>query len=283
MNTNNLDSFSGTIIHFVDFLEKNRYSYSTIKAYKRAVQAFFVSTGASPSSINEGDLKAYIEEKQSENISACFLRQIVSAIKLLFQEVFKRNLQTEDFYHSHREYKIPEVLTREEINRILGATENLKHRAILTGLYSGGLRLSEITSLKIPDINFKKMVITIRSEAGQKEREVMLSMKFKDLLLQYLNMYMPQEWLFEGNLLSKQYSNRSVQQIFSNAMTKTGIQKKASVQTLRHSFATHLLESGTDIHIIQNFLGHSSVKTTKMYQQIAKIDKYKILSPIDMF
>ena len=282
MNTNNLETFSGTIVNFVSFLEKNRYSYSTIKAYKKAVYSFFVSTGASPSSVGESELKAYIEEKQSENISAGFLRQVVSAIKLLFREVFKRDLETEHLYQSHREYKVPEVLTKEEINRILEATENLKHRAIITGLYSGGLRLSEITGLEISDINFKNMLIVIRSDAGLKDREVMLSVRFRDILIQYLKMYMPKKWLFEGNTLAKPYSNRSVQQVFANAIARAGIEKKASVHTLRHSFATHLLESGTDIHIIQDFLGHSSVKTTKMYQQITKADKHKILSPMDM-
>ncbi|WP_221394159.1 tyrosine-type recombinase/integrase [Dyadobacter sp. NIV53] len=282
MNSNNLESFSGTIANFVSFLEKNRYSYSTIKAYKKAVCSFFVSTGASPSTVGESDLKAYIEEKQSENISEGFLRQMVSAIKLLFSGVFKRDLETEHLYQPQREYKVPEVLTKKEINRILEATDNLKHRAILTGLYSGGLRLSEITGLEISDIDFKNMLIVIRSDFGLKEREVMLSIRFRDILLQYLKMYMPKKWLFEGNQSAKPYSNRSVQQVFANAITRAGIEKKVSVHTLRHSFATHLLESGTDIHIIQDFLGHSSIKTTKVYQQIAKADKHKILSPMDM-
>jgi len=282
MNSTSLEPFSGPVLHFVNFLEENRYSYSTIKAYKKAVTSFFDSIGGSPAQIDERDLEAYIEGKQSENISAGFQRQIVSAVKLLFQEVFKRDFQIEHLQHAHREHRIPEILSKEEINSLLEATDNVKHRAILTGLYSGGLRLSEITGLKITDILFKRMVILVRGEGGHRDREVMLSVKFRDLLLEYLRMYRPKEWLFEGNGDSKQYSNRSVQQVFSNALARTGIQKKVSVHTLRHSFATHLLENGTDIHIIQEFLGHSSVKTTKMYQLIARVDKNKIVSPMDL-
>ena len=283
MNTRNLEPFSGGLLQFVSFLEKNRYSYSTIKAYKKALYSFFISTGASsPASIDERDVAAYLEEKQSENISACFRRQIVSALKLFFQDAFQQKLEVVQPVSVSREYRVPETLTKAEIGRLLEATENIKHRAILTGLYSGGLRLSEITALKIADIDFKRMIIQVKGEDGRTGREVMLSSIFKDLLLQYMRMYMPKVWLFEGNGPTRQYSNRSVQQIFSNALAKSGIDKKVSVHTLRHSFATHLLESGTDIYIIQSFLGHRSIKTTKMYQMVAKADKLKILSPMDM-
>jgi len=176
--------------------------------------------------------------------------------------------------------RLPAVLSEEEVISILRQIINLKHKCIIYLIYSGGLRLSEVVHLKISDIDSHRKVITINGAKGKKDRISLLSDAVLALLREYYKQYKPKEWLFEGQKGGK-YSPKSVQKIFQAACIKSGIKKHATIHTLRHSFATHLLEHGTDLRYIQELLGHKNSKTTEIYTHITKKGWDKIESPID--
>ncbi|MDP4209588.1 MAG: tyrosine-type recombinase/integrase [Bacteroidota bacterium] len=179
------------------------------------------------------------------------------------------------------EKTLPEVFSEKEVADLLRVTENVKHKCILMASYSAGLRLSEIVNLKLKDIDSKRMQIRIEQAKGKKDRYTILSPKFLELLRKYFIEYKPKEYLFEGPLPGNKYSPSSVQMIFKEAVRKVGITKKVTVHTLRHSFATHLLESGTDLRYIQSLLGHESTKTTEVYTHVTTKGFDQIKSPLD--
>ena len=166
-----------------------------------------------------------------------------------------------------KENYLPEVLSEEEIASILKAITNLKHKAIIMVIYSGGLRISELINLKVKDIDSDRMQMRISQSKGKKDRYTLLSNKTLLILRNYFTEYKPKEWLFEGEG-GGQYADSSIYSIFKKAITSANIKKKVSIHSLRHSFATHLLESGTDLRYIQSLLGHSSSKTTEIYTHI---------------
>ncbi|MEA2021464.1 MAG: tyrosine-type recombinase/integrase [Candidatus Caldatribacteriota bacterium] len=179
-----------------------------------------------------------------------------------------------------KERKLSDVLSEEDITKILKSINNLKHKCIIYLIYSAGLRLSEMVNLKTTCIDSNRKQIRIREAKSKKDRITLLSETVLVILRKYYKVYKPKEWLFEGQY-GKQYSKRSVQKIFKNALRKSGINKNASVHTLRHSFATHLLEHGTDLRYIQELLGHKNSKTTEIYTHVTKTAMNKIVSPID--
>ena len=188
------------------------------------------------------------------------------------------------YYHIDRprkQEKLPVVLSVEEIKRIINSIENLKHRAIIITIYSGGLRISELLELKISDIQSDRGLILIRNAKGKKDRTTLLGIKTLDILREYYKEYNPKEYLFEG-INGGKYSSTSIQKILKKALYKTKIIKPVSIHTLRHSFATHLLEKGTNLRYIQTLLGHSSPKTTEVYTRVSTIDIEKIKNPIDI-
>ena len=162
---------------------------------------------------------------------------------------------------------MPEVLNTEEITAILNATENLKHKAILMTIYSAGLRIGEAINLKIKDIDSQRMQIRVEQGKGKKDRYTLLGIKTLEILRKYVAEYKPKEWLFEG-VKGENYSQKGIQAILKKSVEKVGIKKHITVHTLRHSFATHLLEAGTDLRYIQSLLGHSNSKTTEIYTHI---------------
>ncbi len=267
---------------FVQLLTLKRFSPQSVKTYANAINQFI---NAFPErdlrEISQQEIEQFINDQVTvKKISTSYQKQLVAAIKLLYHDLFRQRLDLNYLYPQRIEFKIPVVLTKDEVKAILDATENLKHRAMLSGLYSGGLRVSEIVNLKVADIDSERMIVSIRGGKGKKDREVMLSEKFLLLLREYYSAYKPQHWLFEGQG-GRQYSPRSVQMVFKAALKKSGIKKEATVHTLRHSFATHLLENGTDIRFIQNFLGHRSIRTTQIYTHITNANKANIKSPLD--
>ena len=177
---------------------------------------------------------------------------------------------------------LPTVFSESEILAIIKASENLKHKTILCLAYAGGLRVSEIVNLKLKDIDSKRMVITIRQSKGRKDRQVMLSEKLLELFRTYFTLAKPKpkQWLFEG-YKNEQYSTRSVQKVFEEAKEKANIKKKGAIHAVRHSFATHLLEGGTDLLSIKELLGHNSLRTTMTYTHVSKKHLSKIQSPLD--
>ncbi len=176
--------------------------------------------------------------------------------------------------------KLPTVLSEREVAAILKAIDNLKHRTMLQLIYAAGLRRSELVNLKTNDIDRQRKVINIRGAKGKKDRITLLSEKFIVLLEAYLREYAPKMWLFEG-AGGEQYSASSLQKVFTAALQKSGVTKEATLHTLRHSFATHLLEKGTDLRYIQALLGHNSSKTTEIYTHVTTKGIDKITSPLD--
>ena len=179
-----------------------------------------------------------------------------------------------------KENYLPEVLSEEEVVAILKAITNLKHKALIMTIYSGGLRISELINLKIRDIDSDRMQIRIQQSKGKKDRYTLLSKKTLITLRLYFKEYKPKEWLFEGEG-GGQYTDSSIYSIFKRALTTAKITKKVSIHSLRHSFATHLLENGTDLRYIQNLLGHSSSKTTEIYTHITTKGFDQIKNPLD--
>jgi integrase/recombinase XerD len=181
----------------------------------------------------------------------------------------------------NKEKTLPSVLSTEEVVEILKQTDNIKHKAILMTIYSAGLRISEAINLRIKDIDSDRMQIRVEQGKGRVDRYTLLSEKTVLILRQYFKQYRPSIWLFEGVKKGEQYSTRSIQSIFQSAVQKAGITKDVSVHTLRHSFATHLLENGTDLRYIQNLLGHANSKTTEVYTHITTKGFEQIKSPLD--
>lgn len=259
-----------------------RYSFRTIKAYKGCFRQFIrYYDDIKPSQISRRQIDDYVAGLIRErHISESYQDQILSAIKLFYTEVIDQAGKVERLLRPKRPDKIPQVLTDSEVSRLFKAVDNMKHRAILMLVYSAGLRLGEVLKISMKDIQPEKSRIFVRGAKGKKDRCTLLSARAWELIRAYLDMYRPIEWLFEGPQ-GGPYSERSVQLIFTRAKEKSGINPLATVHTLRHSFATHLLEKGVDLRYIQELLGHESSKTTEIYTKITKKGWDKIRSPLD--
>lgn len=204
----------------------------------------------------------------------------INAIKFYFEKVLHRERMFFDIPRPKKKLALPKVLTLTDIKKIIEITDNIKHRMILKLCYGMGLRVGEIVKLKISDIDSENMLVRIEQAKGKKDRIVPLPLSVLDELREYYKAYLPKIYLFEGQY-GGQYSVRSAQNVFKNAMKKAGINKSVGIHGLRHSYATHLLETGTDIRFIQELLGHNSVKTTQIYTKITDIKKSHIESPLD--
>ncbi len=220
----------------------------------------------------------YITEQRS--VSTSYHNISICAIKFYFEKILDRSQVTFKLERPRRERILPEVLSEEDVVRIFNSVTNLKHKCILMAVYSGGLRLSEVVGLKVSDIDSKRMMVFIRGAKGKKDRYTILSRELLTWLRKYYREEKPETWLFEG-ITGGQYSMRSVQAVMREAVKKAGIKKHATVHTLRHSFATHMLENGTDLRYIQNLLGHNSSKTTEIYTHITTKGLEQLVSPFD--
>jgi len=207
---------------------------------------------------------------------------MINAIKIYFEAIHRRPITSMELPRPRKSRKLPEVFSKEEIGRMLDVTINRKHRVIISLLYGTGMRLSEAANLRLEDIDEERGVISIRGGKGSKDRVVQLPQNFLGLLGGYRKQYLPKVYLLEGQQGGR-YSVRSIQNVVKKAIKKAGILKKASVHTLRHSFATHLLESGVDLRYIQVLLGHKSSKTTELYTHISNDRIKKISSPLEGF
>lgn len=234
-----------------------------------------------PSALGEKDIARYIQKYFVDaGKSSSYQNQAVNAIKLYYKVEFGKDIGLNVALRPRGEHKLPNVLSTDDVKRILQSFDNEKHRTIFYLIHSGGLRISEAVNMRLNDIDSKRNMIRIRNAKGGKDREVPLSKKLLEQLRTYYIGYKPQEWLFEGQF-GGQYTARSIQALFRQAIKRTFIRKKATVHTLRHSYATHLLENGTDIRIIQELLGHKSLKTTEIYTHVSRQTKQKIPNPLD--
>lgn len=273
---------SNFIQQFVTILRMQRYADRSIKTYTSHLTYFLkVSSTLKTEDITQRQLEDFIiwlvEKKK---VGQSYQKAMIATITKFYKEIFQRNINLKHLYPKRKENKLPKFLTKDEVKKILDATENLKHKAILTTIYSCGLRLSEVLELKIADIKTLENLLLVRQSKGKKDRVVVLSPLLLELLRTYYKSYKPKTYLFEGPEGEK-YSERSVQQILKNALVKATVISPASVHTLRHSYATHLLENGTDIRIIKELLGHNNIKTTEIYTHITDVSRAKIKSPLD--
>jgi site-specific recombinase XerD len=264
-------------------LTELRYSSNTIKLYTGLFEEFInYYPTFDIKAIDETMIIKFLRYLVTERkISTTYQNQSINAIKFYYEKVLGGQRKFYFIDRPKKEKTLPPVFSTEEVRTILKATENLKHKAILMTIYSAGLRISEAINLKIKDIDSERMQIRIEQAKGKRDRYTLLAEKTLELLRQYFKVYRPQTWLFEGLKLGEQYSTRSIQNIFHASLQKAGITKDVTVHTLRHSFATHLLENGTDLRYIQSLLGHSSSKTTELYTHITTKGFDQIKSPVD--
>lgn len=237
--------------------------------------------GKSPSEIRDEDIKNYLVYLSEEKGSATStLNSAINALKFYYGNVLKKKFIYE-VKRPRKDKKLPVILSKEEVVKILSSVDNIKHKTILVLVYSAGLRVGEVVKLKPEDIDSKRMLIHIKGSKGRKDRYTLLSEMALQILREYWRKYRPEKWLFGGAKEGRYLSIRSVDKIFRNACEKAGIKKDVSVHTLRHSFATHLLEGGTDLRYIQELLGHAHSKTTEIYTHVSTKSLGKITSPLD--
>lgn len=268
---------------FKNWMRSRRYSESTIGTYTDALKIFlrFYSDKAVSELTNE-DLIVFNNDYILENkFSSSFQNQVVNAVKLFFRTVENTHIHPELIHRPKRAHVLPNVLSKEEVKLILDAPGNIKHKAMLSLVYSCGLRRSELLNLKLKDIDSNRGLVIIKQAKGRKDRVAPLSEKILNLLRDYFKAYQPKEWLFEGQNGIGQYDERSLANVLKQALEKSKINKPVSLHWLRHSFATHLLENGTDLRYIQEILGHSSSKTTEIYTHVSNKSIQKIVSPFD--
>jgi integrase/recombinase XerD len=266
----------------VAFMHSKRYSPNTIKAYRDALSVFFrFHDNKVPSEISEADVIRFNNEYILRNeLSGSYQNQVVNAIKLFYRVHESRLFVIENLHRPRREKRLPNVLSKEEVKKLLDAPVNLKHRMMLALSYSCGLRRSEVLNLRITDIQSARGLILIREAKGKKDRIVPLSKRILDLLREFYRCFRPKQFLFEGQG-GKRYSDRSLEKVMQQAVHRAGIQKPVTLHWLRHSFATHLLESGTDLRTIQELLGHKSSKTTELYTHVSNRHIQNVRSPFD--
>ena len=248
-------------------MEQRRYNSRTIDQYISNINRFLNYTGTDP--CIEGErIKSYIYEISVEGqYSRSFQNQMINSIKVYFKLMYSREIDKIDLPRPRREIRLPVVFSKGEIEKIIATISNLKHRTMITTIYATGIRLNEVLSLIPEDIDKEKKIISIPGGKGKIDRTVPLSPALEARLDSYYRCYSPKTYLFEG-LNGKRYSARSIQKVLKHALVKANIEKNAGIHSLRHSFATHLLESGTELRIIQERLGHASCKTTQVYLQV---------------
>jgi site-specific recombinase XerD len=281
--------FNRIIMLKADLLKKAKqkliirnYSERTVASYLSAINHFSNWLIIEKvTQVNDSIVEKYLYHlKDTKNRSISSMKQTIASLKFIYSDVLNKDIPSSLIIQFRKEEKIPVVLSEEEVTRLLNSVNNLKHRAILMTIYSSGIRLNELLSLQVKDIDFDRNIILIKKGKGNKDRQSILSQSLKSILNIYLKNYSPSTFLFEGQKGGK-YSPSSVQAIMKNAVKKTNIKKHATVHTLRHSFATHLLENGTDIRFIQELLGHKRLETTQIYTHISKIAFDRIKSPLD--
>lgn len=266
----------------VDMLLARNYSNATLGNYTRSfIQFLRHFEFRDPETISNREVIHYLASLMAQGLSAASGHNIVNGLQFYFHQVLCKTDFEIRLPRPKREKKLPSVLTMEECLGIFKVVDNPKHKLLLLIGYGAGLRVSEIVNLQWCDILFSEYKIHVKNAKGKKDRMVMLPFSIVRSLEIYRQLYNGKKYVFEGQFAAEPYSTGSVQQVMRDAIKKSGLEKKATVHTLRHSFATHLLENGTDIRYIQQFLGNSSIKTTTIYTHLTKSAVDKIQSPLD--
>jgi len=266
---------------FLDKLEVIRYRPNSARVYINAFENFInYFPNKELLEINEIDINNYMKYLVGKKVAVSTQQTAINAIKFYYEQVLGLPNRFYNLERPRSHSALPNVFSEEEMARIIDGTENLKHKALLAIIYSGGLRISELINLKISDIRSDRKQIMIRDAKGGKDRTTLLADSTLHLLRKYYLEYRPKEYLFEGQS-GGCYSAKSIQNVVKAAMSRAHINKPGSTHTLRHSFGTHLLEKGTDLRYIQTLMGHASSKTTEIYTRVSTKVLKNIISPID--
>lgn len=286
-NYDNLDVIGEACLEEIDQLKKwmehRRYSKSSILNYNKSLLLFFrFMQFQSINEFSHDHLIRYNREYLIQNnLSPSYQNTLISALKLLFK---RHNRPEEDFdilERPRREHRLPNILSKEEVKAIIEAPINLKHRMMLMTIYACGLRRGELINLQPSDIQSQRNILMIRQAKGRKDRIVPIPAFLVEQLRQYYKYYKPKKYLFEGQTPGEMYSSRSLQLVMKNACRIAGIRKPVTLHWLRHSYATHLLERGTDVRFIQELLGHQNTKTTMIYTHVSQRSLNEIRSPFE--
>lgn len=258
-----------------------RYSTNTISTYLACLRSFFqYFKDTEPKELHKTDILNYLESLIQKGYSKSSQNQHINAIKFYYEKVLGKK---REFYYVERprkDKKLPVVLSKEEVQRLFQSSYNLKHKTILAIIYSCGLRVSEMINMKITDIDYERNTIWIRNSKSNKDRQVQLAFQIQELIKQYTLRYKPKQYLING-MNGGKYSSASIQKMIKATARRAAIVKDITPHTLRHSFATHLLENGTDIRFIQHILGHSNIQTTQIYTHVSTTHISKINNPSD--
>lgn len=271
------------LIEVEEKLILKRYSASTIRIYKKMLSIYFSYFMEKDfREITKQEIESFIYQLITKNnISESYQNQLINAIKAYYEHVLEKPREYYEIERPKKTLSLPNYLSEDEVIKIITSPKNKKHRAILTTIYSAGLRISEVSNLRIVDIHSKEGVIYIKDGKGKKDRKTILSEYLLLTLREYYKIYKPAYWLFEG-INGGKYSKSSITSIFRKAVKKTNSNPWATVHTLRHSFATHGLQNGVSLRHIQVMLGHESPKTTERYTKNIEVNNKKIISPLDI-
>lgn len=272
------------ITQFESWMIARRYSQNTIDTYVNSLKVFlsYYHNKQAQDISNEDLVEFNTRYIIGNKLSVSYQNQIINAVKLFFRIILLKTMNVDLIYRPKTPKLLPNVLSKEEVKAILNAQSNIKHKAMLSLIYSCGLRCGELLRLKLTDVDSKRGLLIIRQSKGRKDRIAPLSEKIVKMLREYYLAYKPSIYLFEGQFKETMYDERSLQQVLKQAIHKCGIVKPVSLHWLRHSYATHLLENGTDLRYIQELLGHSRSTTTEIYTHVSNRELGKIKSPFDL-
>lgn len=279
MNESDYYPSQDPLLKFQQEMKIRKFSPKTIKSYSHYITELLKFSSKNPKTVNTDDIRGYLEKLTDTGVSSSTLNLAYSALKLYFEKILRRKF----FFSIPRAKKsqyLPTVFTKEEIKQILGTIQSVKHKLLLGLMYSSGLRVSEVVNVKVKDLDFSSKLLHIRQGKGAKDRTSILSEKVAGILEKYVKNRTIQDFVFENDRGGK-LTERTVQKIFAVALKKSGIKKEAGCHSLRHSFATHLLEAGTSIRYIQELLGHARLETTQIYTKVANTNLQTIKSPLD--
>lgn len=263
-------------------LRVRNYAPNTRKLYVGHVARFAMHFGRSPAELGEEEIRSYLHHLVHEKkVSWSYVNQVIGALRFLYGVTLDQPRTIERLPRPRKVRRLPTVLSPEEVRRFFEAIRNPKHRVLLVTAYAAGLRVSELVALRVEDVDSERMVIQVRQSKGNKDRLVMLSPVLLEELRSYVRWARPRGWLFPGQDPARHLTARSVQKACQRAREAAGLGKRVTVHTLRHSFATHLLEAGTDLRLVQTLLGHASIRTTAIYTHVSEERLQGTPSPLD--
>lgn len=272
-------------IELLEFMKLKNYSMNTMRAYHAMVVKFLNARDVAIEIIHaysEAEINQYHASLAEQgNYSVSFVNQSINAIQLYYRHCVGSALKLEQVFRPKKVSTLPKTLARQDIAQMISKTENLKHKIMLLMIYSSGLRAGELLDIRLKDISVEERKLHIKAAKGKKDRCTILSKKVCDMLVQYKKAYHPKDYLFEG-AGGGRYSYRSLQNVFKQGLKLAGLSSQYTLHCLRHSFATHLLEGGTDLRYIQQLLGHNSSRTTEIYTHVSMQALHKIVSPADL-